>query len=161
MADEHGFTLPEIMVAMIVSSIMISLGLGLFLFANKLFKMWYDGTELRSDVNRTVQVLAYDIQQSREVLSLTDSTMTLRLGGGRDVVYRFAGDSVTRNSVSLYSRETGTIRLTVGVESSAKSRLYRIEAVGICRNSRYEAGAVAAIPYSSRAAFHIVSGDVK
>lgn len=141
------------MVAMVVSSIMISLSLSLFLFSHKLFSIWRDSTELKASVNRTAQLMSLDIQRSSELVGLSDSAFVLQSASGKRVLYRFDGKNVYRDDMEVFVRHQGECRVRVTQEFGSTSRLYHIAVTGTSRAHRYEAQTIAAIPYSSRAEF--------
>ena len=99
--NEEGFTIQEILVVLVISSILISLSLALFQFTNELFQGWQGTNELKSDANRIVHNIALDIQRSNGILERTDTTLLLSSGSRSRVKYSFSHLTLKRNDVDL------------------------------------------------------------
>jgi competence protein ComGC len=110
---EDGFTIQEVLVVLIVGSILVGLSLSLFLFTNKLFLTWSGTSELKSETNRNLYQMAFDIQQSRELVELTDTSFVLSKSVGKVVRYGYNGKTIQRNDVDITPRKAATVRLKV------------------------------------------------
>jgi len=110
---EDGFTIQEILVVLIVGSILIGLSLSLFLFTNRLFLTWSGTNDLKSETNRILYQMAFDIQQSRGLIEHTDTSFVLSRSIGRVVRYCYNGKTMQRNDVEMTPRKAATIRMKV------------------------------------------------
>jgi hypothetical protein len=110
---EDGFTIQEILVVLIVGSILIGLSLSLFLFTNKLFLTWSGTNDLKSETNRILYQMAFDIQQSREILDHTDTSFVLSKSVGKIIRYNYTGKILQRNDVEMTPRKAATVRMKV------------------------------------------------
>ena len=114
--QEDGFTIQEVLVVLIVGSILIGLSLSLFLFTNKLFLTWSGTSDLKSETNRILYQIAFDIQQSREIVEHTDTSLVLSRSVGRVIRYSYNGKTVLRNDVEMTPRKAATVRIKIGEE---------------------------------------------
>lgn len=105
--NEQGFTLHEVLVAIIVGSLLISLCLVIVSFTGKQIARWKQRTQVEQSVQSTLQRVALDIQRSREILESTDSSLTLDMGIGLVVQYRSNEDGIWRNDVALAGSDEG------------------------------------------------------
>jgi len=110
---EDGFTIQEVLVVLIVGSILIGLSLSLFLFTNKLFLTWSGTSDLKSETNRILYQMAFDIQQTREIVEHTDTSFVLSKSVGSIVRYSYNGKSLLRNDVVLTPRKAATLKMKV------------------------------------------------
>jgi hypothetical protein len=110
---EDGFTIQEVLVVLIVGSILVGLSLSLFLFTNKLFLTWSGTNELKSETNRILYQMAFDIQQSRELVEYTDTSFVLSKNVGKVVRYGYNSKILLRNDVDITPRKTATVRIKV------------------------------------------------
>jgi hypothetical protein len=122
---EDGFTIQEILVVLIVGSILIGLSLSLFLFVNKLFLTWSGTNDLKSEANRILYQMAFDIQQSREIVEHTDTTFVLSKSIGKYVRYNYNGKTLQRNDVDMTPRKAAILRVKVVEEQSLGGTLER------------------------------------
>jgi len=111
--QEDGFTIQEVLVVLIVGSILIGLSLSLFLFTNKLFLTWSGTNDLKNESNRILYQLAFDIQQSRELIEQSDTSFVLSKSVGRVVRYIYNGKTLLRNDVDLTPRKAAAVRMKV------------------------------------------------
>jgi len=116
--QEDGFTIQEVLVVLIVGSILIGLSLSLFLFTNKLFLTWSGTSDLKSETNRILFQMAFDIQQSREIIEHTDTSFVLSKSVGRIVRYSYNGKTIMRNDVDMTPRKAGTLKMKVVEENT-------------------------------------------
>lgn len=127
-----GFTIQEILVALIVGSILIGLSLSLFLFTSKLFQTWYGSSELKRDANRILQRVAMDIQQSKEIIEHSDTSFVISKGVGKIVQYSFNGKSLCRNEVDLTPVKATAIKMRIegwkeNIPTELQGHLYNIK----------------------------------
>lgn len=128
---EDGFTIQEVLVVLIVGSILIGLSISLFLFTNKLFLTWSGTNDLKSETNRILYQMAFDIQQLREILEHTDTSFVLSKSVGRVVRYSYNGKTLQRNDVEMTPRKAAAVRVKVVEEhtlggSSDRAPLFHI-----------------------------------
>jgi prepilin-type N-terminal cleavage/methylation domain-containing protein len=157
LASDRGFTLHEVLVAIVISSLMIGFGLSLFLFAQKLLVAHERSSHLRATVDRVLDVLSSDIERSCEVNEVTDTTIVLRLPNRRAATYRHNGAEIFRNG-DLMHNEGMHLALTIkglppptGVKFSSPA--FEIGVVGKETGMSYEAQTVVLVPWSARQEF--------
>jgi hypothetical protein len=122
---EDGFTIQEVLVVLIVGSILVGLSLSLFLFTNRLFLTWSGTNDLKSETNRILHHMAFDIQQSRELVEHTDTSFVLSKSVGRVVRYSYNGKTLQRNDVEMTPRKASAVRVKVVEEQNLGGRLDR------------------------------------
>jgi len=122
---EDGFTIQEILVVLLVGSILIGLSLSLFLFTNKLFQTWSGTGNLKSETNRILYNMAFDIQQSREIIEHTDTSFVLLKSAGRIVHYIYDGKTLQRNDVDMTPQKTTAVKFKVVEEHNIGERFDR------------------------------------
>ncbi len=120
---EDGFTIQEVLIVLIVGSILIGLSLSLFLFTNKLFLTWSGTSDLKSETNRILYQMAFDIQQSREIAEHTDTSFVLSRSVGRVVRYSYNGKTLRRNYIELTPQKTARVRVKVVEEHTPDGSL--------------------------------------
>jgi len=103
---QDGFTVQELMVVLVVGSLLVTFSFSLFLFTSKLFSSWHKRTELRSEVSRVLQLIASDVNRSKQILALTDSTLTLATPSAAEITYRVQEHRIWRNHVQVGSEAT-------------------------------------------------------
>ena len=123
--QEDGFTIQEILVVLIVGSILIGLSLSLFLFTDKLFITWSGTSDLKSETNRILYQIAFDIQQSREIIEHTDTSFVLSRNVGRVIRYSYNGKTMLRNNVDMTPRKAATLKMKVVEEHTLGGSLER------------------------------------
>ena len=113
--DERGFTIQEILVVLVVGFLVVGFGLSLFQFTGKLMGNWSRRSESRTLVNSICQQIAFDIQRSRGVREVTDTSLVLKYDLGRYVVFRFGDKHVWRNDISMgeFPDDMLAVRLTI------------------------------------------------
>jgi hypothetical protein len=120
---EDGFTIQEVLVVLIVGSILIGLSLSLFLFTNKLFLTWSGTSDLKSETNRILYQMSFDIQQSRALVEHTDTSFVLSKSVGRIVRYSYNDKTLQRNDVEMTPRKAAKVRVKVVEEHTLGGRL--------------------------------------
>jgi hypothetical protein len=114
LGKEDGFTIQELLVVMIVSSLLIALGLTVFEFGTRLHSIWRVKSGLRTFVDKAAQAIAFDIMRAKELSGLTDSGFALRIHEGREIRYEFRGQTISRDSLKW---ESDGIRLIAAVKA--------------------------------------------
>src|ERR1039458_3510989 len=92
-SNQEGFTIQELLVTLIFGSLLVDFCFSLFLFSDKLFVSWQRRSELRDRTNYAMQTLASDVQGSRGLIMISDSSIILQKIGGKVVHYSFDGKS--------------------------------------------------------------------
>ncbi len=154
--DERGFTIQELLVVMIVGSLLISLSLTTYMFATRLFLSWQAKSEGRAAVERVLQQMVYDIQRSKSIYSMTDSSLTLKSVGEKDISFSFGKGNVYRNGSPLIYQSGMTIAVKIchaAQDSGSVVRCLNVDVEGSIKNSLWKTNAVAAILPSSRGEF--------
>jgi prepilin-type N-terminal cleavage/methylation domain-containing protein len=157
LASEGGFTLHEVLVAIVISSLLIGFGLSLFLFAQKLLVAHERTSNLKAAVDRVLNVLSTDLERSCEVSEVSDSTVVLRLPSRRAATYRFNGSEVSRNGDRMHGEEMQMAvivkMLAPPVGSKVSSPAYEISVAGKETGLSYEAQTLVLVPWSARQEF--------
>src|SRR5881394_2056663 len=95
--SEEGFTIQELMVVMVVGSLLVALSFNLYAFTSKLFSGWQKKIALHGEVSRVLQLMASDVQRSKQITELTDSTLALKGSTSTDIGYRNLNGRIWRN----------------------------------------------------------------
>jgi type II secretory pathway pseudopilin PulG len=148
---EQGFTIQELLVVILVSSLLVSFCLSAFLFATRHFNTWDRKRELANTVDRTLQMIALDIQRSRNIEWCDDSTLVLNKGTGARMTYLFRHATVLRDSITIVP-ESG-IALRVIVQEVDTTRAMRIQVSGTYKGLERTAESFAAYKNSGKAQF--------
>lgn len=125
--EENGFTIVELMAAMVISSLVVALALAMYLFGGRIMGSWEKRTNLETIVNQCQETITGDAIHSSEVYECNDSSLVLEEYPGDTVRYVFSHGVVARNNVrfsppNLLSPASAgnrnTIRLLASVSSS-------------------------------------------
>src|SRR6202008_4768834 len=121
---EEGFTIQELLVVLIVSSLLVGFCFLLFSFTHKFLISWQRKTEIHSVVDRTMNAIMLDVQQSKQIKECTDSTLVLLKNGNRQIIYHFDGTSIFRNNDAIASFENMKISVFIskGIRSQTPAR---------------------------------------
>ncbi len=112
-AKKSGFTIPEILVVIMVGSLVIGFALSLFLFAAKLVSGWQKKTELTDQVRGVAWAVIQDMDRALRVETVDDSTWKIVLPADRRVTYRASAGAVFRNESRLLGELDIFIRLSI------------------------------------------------
>jgi prepilin-type N-terminal cleavage/methylation domain-containing protein len=99
--NEDGFTLTELMVAIMVGALMVSFTYSLYTFVGHLVSAWKKTTEIRSVAERSARQIAGDIERSKSCSELTDSSLVLIQGMDKTIRYSFQPSMAYRNGDAL------------------------------------------------------------
>jgi hypothetical protein len=155
---KEGFTIQEILVVILVGSLLIGFSLSLFLFTNKLFQTWYGNSEMKNSSNRILQQIALDIQQSREIIGQTDTSLVLSKGIGKIVHYIYEGKTLQRNEVDLTPEKSAAVKIKIEMEKDnipmeLRGHVFRIKLLAQSKSIDYEIETDAMAAPSSRSQF--------
>src|ERR1043165_6767022 len=95
--DELGFTLQEMLVAMIIASLLMAFTLSVFTFTRREFVRWHNRTVLMRTTNRILQIMTFDILDAKHMEIVSDSTLFLTTESGAVVLYAHVGQGIQRN----------------------------------------------------------------
>lgn len=118
--DASGFTLNEVLVALVVGGLVISFGMSLFVFSSRVFHSWQKRSALRQTTERAVQRLAYDVMRSKGILSPSGTSLSLESGTGHLIRYTLDSGRIVRGEDTLdaegiattIEREDDLVRIT-------------------------------------------------
>ncbi|MBI1806232.1 MAG: prepilin-type N-terminal cleavage/methylation domain-containing protein [Ignavibacteria bacterium] len=162
--NEQGFTMQELLVVLIVSSLLAGFCFSLFLFTSKLLLSWQRNTEVRSIVNGTLNTLVLDVQQSKQVTEITDTTLVLVKRGNRTVVYHFSRNRIFRDHDVVASQDGIQLSVLVSKEiqnqKSAQAPVLTIKVSGTSTSNTYQSETRVTLPYSGREAFIRTSNGI-
>jgi prepilin-type N-terminal cleavage/methylation domain-containing protein len=111
--NNEGFTLPELMVALIVGSLVVSFTYSLFTFTERMFVGWKKKAELHNMVERAIEQIAFDIEHSKHIDELTDSTLVVKQELEKIVGYNFRSTMAFRNGDRLATDDGAVLSITV------------------------------------------------
>jgi prepilin-type N-terminal cleavage/methylation domain-containing protein len=156
--DERGFTIQEILVVLLISSLIVSFCLSLFVFIYKYYISWESKNNLRTAVSSDIQTISYDVLRSTMIREMTDSTLVLIKGSGKEVSYCFAENRITRNDVVLCPDNVIKMSVKLSLKSDqigsrALSGLLGIKILGKYRTWEYSAETNLVVPRSGREEF--------
>ncbi|MGD0339096.1 MAG: hypothetical protein ABSB78_09930 [Bacteroidota bacterium] len=159
MQNEDGYTIQELLVVLIVGSLLVGFSLSLFLFADKLLASWQKTTELRESVHMTLQIIALDIQKSRRILAISDTTCSMARHTGMVVNYRFNGQKIWRNEIPVNADTTIAMSVRIQgvsgiVKESIRKSVVQITVKGVRKMTEYSAEADILLPESSVQQFY-------
>lgn len=159
-SSEGGFTIQELLVALIVGSLVLSFSFSLFLFAGKLLTSWQREMELRTVVNRVTRTIASDVLRSKSGLIFADSLLILTGTGGREIRYRFQKGKIQRNLDLIHSKDVSVTALVhvPGFQLDAKQFLVQVAVRGERGNLSHNSETVVSLPWSSRDEFRRTQG---
>ena len=121
-----GFTVVELLAAMIVSSLVVLLVYSMYLFADKLMNAWEKRNALDSVVNQCTQTISMDAMNSAAPYSNSDSALILGSGSGDTISYKLSQNNVWRDGVSFLPSDSSgyevaggaALRITAFIASS-------------------------------------------
>jgi type II secretory pathway pseudopilin PulG len=154
-SSEEGYTIQELLVVLIVSSLLFSFGMSIYMSASKTVGGWTKKNELRESVQRTLSVVSSDLMRCSELNDLTDSALSI-VRENKFVVYHFDGKNVCRNDVQLSKPENVDIGMNIvreGDNSDSTKMLLTITIFGNMKSQAYEATVTVNVPMSSKQLF--------
>ncbi len=157
LSDERGFTLHEVLVAIVVGSLLVGFGLSIFLFAQKFLVAHERMSDLKDAVDRTLFTLSTDVGQSSRVREISDSSLVLVVANRRVITYKFDSVMVVRNGICTHD-PVMRLRLTTTNQQAQSGqnvamRALRISVAGERGEARYSAETTALLPWSARQEF--------
>jgi type II secretory pathway pseudopilin PulG len=147
---EGGFTIQEILVVIIVSSLLLSFGLTFFQFTSRVVGGWIRKSDSRITIQRATQQVLLDVQKGNSTALAQDSTLIIDKATGRRIRYRFHGAAILRNELALTGKDY-PYSVTLNDSTDGVSILM----IGQTNGSRIGV----ASPWSSRSSFEREKGE--
>ncbi len=160
MHADAGVTLIELVVAMAIAGIVISLTLASWTFIAKHTTLGKRKSEFYSQAEQTGSLIAHDIRTSLMVISFDKSAITFITGkGGDTITYAFDGDTLRKNgaAVRFVSEGAAVVRFSIEKDDAASTPAARPLAspsgaqdivLTVTLGMKDRAGAVSEIPSS-------------
>jgi len=113
----HGFTMVELVVAMAIAAIVISLTLASWTFISRHTTLTRRASEFHSQAEQAAFIIVNSLRTSEKVLSFDKSTITFVAGRSGDTVsYSFDNDSLRKNGTAVTFVQDGIAVVKFGVE---------------------------------------------
>jgi hypothetical protein len=132
------------------------LSFSVYAFTHKLFLSWQTKSEGRDAVERVLQQVVYDIQKSKSIDAITDTTLILKSVYEKDVAFLFKDGNIYRNNTPLLYQPVMKIVVKISraaQDSGSVVRCVSVDVEGVPKNNLWKANAMAAILQSSRGEF--------
>lgn len=113
-SNDVGFTIVELLAAMVISSLVVAFVYSMYLFTERLTERWQRTSELSSVVGECAHRIAFDVLTCSDVDECNDSLLVLERDHLDTIYYRFTVGVVTRNGVSFSADD---VRLDAVVSS--------------------------------------------
>jgi len=140
--SEHGFTIQELMVVLIVGSLLIGFTFSLFLFSNKMMFSWQRKSDVQQTVCRVTQTIASDIMKAKEIKEITETSIILIGKNENQIHYSFDGKYIYRNNDIVYSDDN--IQVSMKISEDIKLReeknvsLIHLQVTGQLKSINYQ-----------------------
>jgi type II secretory pathway pseudopilin PulG len=118
-----GYTIQELLVALVISSLIAGMSYQLYLSAQQVVYHWTRVDEARLQRLMATHRFGWDLERALIVRSATDSVLVLSLAGGRTVEYRTRDSVLVRNGEPLVSRSVDRISVQNRPEGYAEVSL--------------------------------------
>ena len=152
--NEDGFTIQELLVALVVGSLLMSFCLSLFLFSDKIFITWHHTCERKDAVNYALQTFVFDIRNSREITNVRDTSLIVQRGDRRPISYFFDKTTIRRNGVFLFHGNVSVFPISMEPSTSGGGKNFvRAISINLSTTSsgiNYEVSTEVEVPYSAR-----------
>lgn len=103
--NSRGVTLVELLVALGLSSLLLTFVFSLHLFSNKLVFNWEKKANLESIALRCMETLTKDISQIEELKQVEAKKIAGISASGKELIYEFENGNLLRNSEPLNQKE--------------------------------------------------------
>jgi prepilin-type N-terminal cleavage/methylation domain-containing protein len=104
--DSKGLTLVELLVALVLSSLLLSFVFTLHLFSNKLVFNWQKKTALEDATLLCMETLIGDLQSMDEVIDAGKHKISFKDLAGREIAYLWNGHQILRIGETLNKEKT-------------------------------------------------------
>jgi hypothetical protein len=149
--SEDGFTIQELLVAIVAGSLLVGFSFSLYLFVGRIVQKDTRGREHRENTLRTVELITSDIEQSSCVVELTDSSLALESAGKRRKPYSVKQGVLFRGAMAIGPAEGEQWRLLIRWLSQ---RRIEVKLKNCWAKDSSEAHAEVAVPVSSAVMFY-------
>ncbi len=129
MNSEAGFSMTELLAALLIGSTIAGFCYSAYIYSQKMFLTWDRKSHVVRLTDGTLQTLAADMRKAKSVVLVSDSILSMQQICGKKITYRIGRDPVMRNDVtfncdssialttSIIAASTG---YTIGVASFSK-----------------------------------------
>ena len=134
-----GFTVVELLAAMVVSSLVVALVVSTYLFSERIMARQRKAADLKSIVSGCTQRIIRDIESNSNLVQCGDTSLVLsrysspEIDSLDEVFYGFVGGHVTRNGVIVNDPQTELFARMSFVEDTISAhpvRLWNISVIG-------------------------------
>ncbi len=98
-SSSEGFTIVELLAAMVISSLVVALVYSMYVFAARLMSGWERRSDLNSIVEECSHTIESDILNSSGVVECNDSSLVFESDQMDTISYMFPKGSVSRNGI--------------------------------------------------------------
>jgi prepilin-type N-terminal cleavage/methylation domain-containing protein len=99
--QENGFTIVELLAAMVVSSLVIGFVLSMYLFSERIMARYEKESDVKVLVSGCLQRIIMDIESSEKTIRCDDTSLVLQQSPLKEIKYHFDVSRVWRNGVSM------------------------------------------------------------
>lgn len=117
-AEEPGFTIQELIVALVVGSILVGYAFELYVFSERVVSHWRNRTELTEIVNGALNRIALDLERGGTFEVEGDSVLVVSGDVGLIALYRFSEGTAFTNDVQM--NPVGSSRLAFSITSAGE-----------------------------------------
>lgn len=147
LADESGFTINELIVAMVVGSILVGYAFELYVFASRIITSWRARTEIAAAAEGVLNRMTLDLQRSSDLIQEGDSVFVM-ISDNREIAsYRLSGGMVMRGDVHMHESE----KTRIGVQLSRAGRTVDLRVRAVSGKNELEVHGSAQLQVSSTA----------
>lgn len=101
LTQEKGFSLVEILVAITITSLLISFAFGMYLFGQRYFISWQRGLDIQNELHTLAHGISEEVFLADDIASLEAHKLVLQGNDGRERVYEAKGANLLRNEKNL------------------------------------------------------------
>lgn len=147
LADPSGFTINELIVAMVVGSILIGYAFELYTFASRIVSHWRARTELEGAAQAIFHRMMLDLQRSSDVTIDGDTVLVMQGDTRVTALYRISRGTVVRNDAPMNAPDV----VQVSVHASRVGNMVDLGVCARARGNEIQAGGRAVLQSSSTA----------
>jgi prepilin-type N-terminal cleavage/methylation domain-containing protein len=147
LADESGFTINELIVAMVVGSILVGYAFELYVFATRIITSWRARTEITGAAEGVLNRMTLDLQRSSDLIKEGDSLFVMISDNRQIASYHVARGMVMRGDVPMQASE----KTHIGVQLVRTGRTVDLHVRAISGRNEIELRGSALLQVSSTA----------
>jgi prepilin-type N-terminal cleavage/methylation domain-containing protein len=117
-SDSRGFTIRELIVALVVGSILVGYAFELYVFAQRIVTQWRKKAELSEVVCQALNRMTLDLQRGDEVETHGDSVYVVRADSRIVALYKMSGGMLARNDVRM--NDPSSVALSVDIAKAGE-----------------------------------------